>query len=371
MADTAYGVNASEAVKLWSRKLAREALRKTYIKNFMGPGSDSMIQIKPETNKGPGDRVRVTLRYQLTGDGVQGDGIQEGNEESLTTFTDDLIINQLRHAVRSEGKMTEARIPFDIREEAMMGLSDWWADRWDTWFFNQIAGYTPQTDTRYSGHNAITAPTTTANNKHQVWPGSSTADESLNTTGGATATDVFTLSLIDKAVEAAKTVSPPIRPILIDGEKWFVVFIHPFQTSSLRTFPTTSTAQVTWYDLQKSFLQGSGGNAQNPLFTGALGTYTGCILHESYRVPQGVNSSTGVAITTARRAILCGAQAAVAAFGEGHDKNSYDWFEQLFDYGNKLGVKAGCISGLKKSVYNSVDFATVVMSSKAIAGNIA
>ena len=55
MADTAYGVNASEAVKLWSRKLAREALRKTYIKNFMGPGSDSMIQVKPETNKGPGD----------------------------------------------------------------------------------------------------------------------------------------------------------------------------------------------------------------------------------------------------------------------------------------------------------------------------
>jgi len=159
MADTAYGVNANEAVKLWSRKLAREALRKCYIKNFMGPGSDSLIQIKPETNKGPGDRVRVTLRYQLTGAGVQGDGVQEGNEESLTTFTDDLIINQLRHAVRSEGKMTEQRIPFSIREEAMMGLSDWWADRWDQWFFNQVCGYTPQTDTRYSGHNAISAAT--------------------------------------------------------------------------------------------------------------------------------------------------------------------------------------------------------------------
>ena len=132
MADTAYGVNAAEAVKLWSRKLAREALRKTYIKNFMGPGSNSMIQVKPETNKGPGDRVRVTLRMQLAGDGVQGDATQEGNEESLTTYTDDLIINQLRHAVRSEGKMTEQRIPFSIREEAMMGLSDWWADRWDT-----------------------------------------------------------------------------------------------------------------------------------------------------------------------------------------------------------------------------------------------
>jgi hypothetical protein len=65
--------------------------------------------------------------------------------------------------------------------------------------------------------------------------------------------------------------------------------------------------------------------------------------------------------------VLCGAQAAVAGFGQGHDQSSYDWFEQLFDYGNKLGVKAGCISGLKKTVYNSADFATVVMSTRAAA----
>jgi N4-gp56 family major capsid protein len=364
MADTAYGVNANEAVKLWSRKLAREALRKCYIKNFMGPGSDSLIQVKPEVNKGPGDRVRVTLRMQLTGEGTQGDAMQEGNEESLTTFTDDLLINQLRHAVRSEGKMTEQRIPFNIREEAMMGLSDWWADRWDTWFFNQAAGYTPQTDTRYSGHNPVTAPSST----RIVRPSTFTDDASINTGTGVSVTDVFTLGLIDKAVEAAKTGTPPIRPVLIDGEKWFVVFIHPYQTSSLRAWPTSTTAQVTWYDLQKSNLQGDG-SAKNPLFTGALGVYNGCILHESYRVPQGV-SNAGAAITTTRRAILCGAQAAVAAFGQGHDKNSYDWFEQLFDYGNKLGVKAGCISGLKKSIYNSVDFGTVVMSSRAVSGNI-
>jgi N4-gp56 family major capsid protein len=179
---------------------------------------------------------------------------------------------------------------------------------------------------------------------------------------------VFSLGLIDRAVEAAKTGTPPIRPIKVDGENWFVVFIHPYQTSSLRAWPTTSTAQVTWYDLQKSLLQGNG-QESNPIFTGALGTYNGCILHESYRVPLGV-SNAGASIPTARRAVLCGAQAAVAAFGQGHDKNSYDWFEQLFDYGNKLGVKAGCISGLKKSKYNSIDFATVVMSSRAVAQNV-
>lgn len=134
MAVTNYGVNANEAVKLWSRRLAREVLKATYIQKFIGEGDDSVIQLRNDTKKGPGDRVRVTLRMQLTGDGVTGDGTLEGNEESLTTYTDDFLINQLRHAVRSAGKMSEQRIPFSVREEAMSGLRDWWADRMDTWF---------------------------------------------------------------------------------------------------------------------------------------------------------------------------------------------------------------------------------------------
>jgi len=363
MADTVYGVNANEAVKLWSAKLAREALKKTYVKRFMGAGSDSLIQIKNETNKGPGDRVRVTLRMQLTGDGVQGDGDLEGNEESLTTFTDDIVINQLRHAVRSEGKMTEQRIPFSIREEAMMGLSDWFADRWDTWFFNQMCGYTPQTDTKFTGHNAVAAPT------RQVFPLAITNDQSLTSP-----TDhKFSLILLDKAIERAKVtttgaVPPPVRPIMVNGKPYFVAFLHPYQVTDLRTTTSSSTAHpILWYDIQKSAMQG-GKIKDNPIFDGALGEYNGVILHESTRVTQGANGSTPTtAVSTVRRAVLCGAQAGLAAFGQGHDKSSYDWFEQLFDYGNKLGVKAGCISALKKARYNSQDFAAIVMSSYAAA----
>lgn len=361
---TSYGVNANEAVKLWSRKLAREALKKTYAKNFMGSGSDALIQIKNETSKDSGDRIRITLRMQLTGDGTQGDDSLEGNEEALSTFTDDFFIQQLRHGVRSGGKMTEQRIPFSVREEAMMGLSDWWADRWDQWLFNQLCGYTPQGDTRYTGNNAVTAPT------RQVWPNAVTNDQGLNAVAGAT--DRFDLTLIDKAVELAKLGAagvPPIRPVIVDGEKWFVVFLHTYQVTSLRV--NASANKVTWYDIQKAAITSGVGVPKNPIFSGALGTYNGCILHESTRMTQGVDSGAGTPITTARRAILCGAQAAICGFGQGHDKQSYDWFEQLFDYGNQLGVKAGCIGGLKKSRFNSQDFGVVVMSSKALAGDTA
>lgn len=351
MAVTNYGVNSPEAVKLWSRRLAREALKKTYIQRFVGDSDDSLIQFKTETKKSAGDRVRVTLRMQLTGDGIQGDNTLEGNEESLTTFTDDLLINQLRHAVRSAGKMSEQRVPWSVREEAMSGLRDWWADRLDTWFFNQVCGNTVVTDTRYTGNNAVIAPSSS----RQVWVTGSN-DQALGST------NVMTLTMIDKAVEAAKVSTPLIRPIKINGADHFVAFLHPFQVYDIRTATTTGQ----WLDIQKAAMTG-GKTSENPIFTGALGMYNNVILHEAVRVPTGVNSSTGAAISTVRRAVLCGAQSAIMGFGEGHSFKQYSWNEQLFDYGNQLGVEAGCIGGLKKSVFNSVDFGTIVMSSYAAA----
>jgi uncharacterized protein DUF4043 len=62
MAVTSYGVNAAEAVKLWSKKLAREALKETFASRFMGTDSNSLCVIKDETQKGPGDRIRCLLR---------------------------------------------------------------------------------------------------------------------------------------------------------------------------------------------------------------------------------------------------------------------------------------------------------------------
>lgn len=129
MATTAYGTNHGLAVKLWSRKLFREALKQCFMSRYLGEGSDSMIQVLNDTKKGAGDRITVGLRMQLSGPGVQGDATLEGNEEALTTYSDAVTIDQLRHAVRSSGKMSEQRIPFSVREEARMGLQDWWSDR--------------------------------------------------------------------------------------------------------------------------------------------------------------------------------------------------------------------------------------------------
>jgi N4-gp56 family major capsid protein len=351
MAATSYGVNHDLAVKLWSKKLFQEALKATFFSKFMGKGSGSIIQIKDETSKSAGDKITVGLRMQLTGDGVQGDGTLEGNEEALTTYSDAVYIDQLRHAVRSAGKMSEQRVPFSVREEAKDGLRDWWQDRLDTWFFNQIAGNTASgLGTKFTGNQAAIAPDST----HKLYVSGST-DE------GLTSTHVFNLNMIDKCVEKAKTLAVPIRPVKVGGKDKYVMFLHPYQVYDMRT--TTSDGQ--WLDIQKAAMQG-GDVSKNPIYDGSLGEYNGTILHEATRLPLGVNSTTAAAVANTRRAVFCGAQAAMMAYGK-DDSGEMSWVEELFDYGNQLGVSAGMIAGLKKTRFNSLDFGTLVVSSYAAA----
>jgi N4-gp56 family major capsid protein len=354
MASTEYGVNHPLAVKLWSRKLIREALKQTYVSRFMGKDSRSIVQIKEETSKSAGDRITVGLRMQLSGEGVSGDDTLEGNEEALTTYADNIFINQLRHAVRSAGKMSEQRVPFSVREEARAGLTDWWADRIDTWFFNQIAGNTAQSNVKYTGMQATIAPSTTSGNtRHLFSDGTHTSEASLSTT------DVFQLSFIDRAIATAKTSTPLIRPVKVKGGDYYVMFLHPYQVHSLRTDATSG--RITWYDAQKARVQGGvSGETESPIFNGALGVYNGVVLHESTRIPE--------VTANVRRAVLCGAQAALFAMGQNQTAgDTPNWYEELFDYGNQLGVAGGMIAGLKKSVFNSIDFGTIVLSTRAVA----
>jgi N4-gp56 family major capsid protein len=349
MATTSYGVNDSLAVKLWSKELSVEALKKTYVFNFIGRGADSLIQQKTETSKSPGDRVTFGLRMLPTGDGVIGDGILEGNEESLTTYSDNLLIDQLRHAHRVQGRMSEQRIPFNVREECKSSLSDWFAGRIDTAFANQICGNTAVTDVRYTGGQATVAPT------NIVYPNAARNTENL-----INSSDVFTLTQIDKAVEVARTLSPMIRPLKMNGRDYYVAFLHDYQVTDLRI----STSAGQWLDIQKAAMTG-GMIDDNPILTGALGEYNGVLLYRWNRIPVAPSSSAAGA-GNVRRAVLCGAQAAVMGFGQDNSETRFTWVEKLFDFDNQFGVAAGTIFGLKKTVFNSLDYGTVLMPSYAV-----
>lgn len=350
MAATNFGINHPLAVKLWSEKLYREALKETYIGKFIGSNSSSLIQLLTDTQKGSGDKITFGLRMQLNQAGISGDSTMEGNEEALSFYNDAIYIDQIRNAVRSQGRMSEQRVPYNMREEAMMALKDWMANMMDTSFFNQVCGNTGETDTKKTGMQASVAPTTI------IAGGGHTTEASLS----ATTTHAITLRDLDIAVAKAKTASPVFKPLRIKGDDYYVAFIHPYQTYALRG--QTSTGQ--WADIQKAAIQG-GNISGNPIFTGALGIYNGVVLHESTRIPNIVGTPASGAVADFRRGVFCGAQAAAIAFGQDSGPNRTTWNEKMFDYGNQLGVAAGVIWGLKKSVFNSADFATIALAGHA------
>lgn len=363
MAVTTFASNDALTNRLWSRKLAVEVTKATPIAALIGTGPNSIIQLKDETQKGKGDQVTFGLRRQLIGAGVTENQVLEGNEEALTTYSDSIIINELAHAVRVRNTQTidSQRVMFNMREEANDGLVDWYADRMSLAFFLHVGGYTASTidfegrtlpivgKPVYYGNNALIAPS------RQVWAGTATNDQTLGVS------DTFNLTLIDKAVERAKLANPKIRPVRVDGADKYVMYLHPTQVTSLRT--NTSTGQ--WLDITKAVYQGSRQN--NPIYSGALGEYNGVVLREAEHVVPGVNSSTNAQINTVRRAVLLGAQAAVAAFGNDRGPERYKRVEELFDYQREMGVSVQTVWGMKKTVFNSLDFGVVVVSTYAAA----
>ena len=347
MAVTSFATGDALAVKLWSKKVSVEALKQTWVFKFMGKSDNSLIQIYDDTQKGPGDRIRIPLRRLLSGRGITGDNVLEGNEERINYYTDDIFIDQLRHAVREGGRMSRQLVPFTVREHARTSLQDWWADRIDTWFFNQLCGNTGQTDIAYTGNQTAIA----ADSDHQIYAGGASTDASLSNS----ATYKFSLTLIDVAVEKAKTLDVPIRPIMINGEEKYVMFLHHYQVTDMRT--NISTGQ--WADLQKAAMQG-GQISNNPIYTGALAEYNGVVLHASNRIP-GFSAGTSLVANKGRIAVMAGAQAMAMAFGRDNGPERYQWVEDYFDYENQFGVAAGCIAGMKKTRYNGSDFATIAI----------
>lgn len=365
MADTTFGVNDALAVKLWSRRLEYDIVYRTDISSLIGSSPNSIIQLKNETQKESGDKITFPLMKKLTGDGFTEGEIAEGNGESLSLYSDAVLINELGHVVEVPNRgraIDEQRVPVNLREAARQGLRTWKAERMSKVFFNHVCGYTPETRSKFNGNNSILAPT------RQVWvdstgPTVNDGDEDL------AAGDEFTLSYVDYARELAETGDSPLRPINIQGVGdngrdisggKYVMYLHPYQVTDLRK--STSTGQ--WLDIQKSAMEG-GRVSNNPIFTDALGEYNNVILKKANHVSQGVNSSTGAAITTVRRAVLLGAQACVVAYGKGNGPMTYAWNEELIDHKRKLEVSIMCMYGMKKTQFDSDDFGTVVVSSYA------
>lgn len=362
MSTTSFAVNDAMAVKLWAKQVSEAERETSDTTKLQGEDDESIIHVKTDLSKGSGDQITYALRTRLVGDGFSEGQKAIGNGEGLSFYTDALVINELGHTVGVKSKTTidAQRVPFNLREQGKNGLTQWWKDRKSISFFNHVCGYTPSNTVvvgssgpKWTGMNTVVAPSA----GRQIWAGTATNDQ------GLTSSDTFTVSLIDKAKEVASVGSNMVRPITIGGQPKYVMYLDPAQVTSLRTNATSGG----WLDITKAAMAGMEAT-KSPIYTGALGEWNGVVLRYSQDVTQGVNSSTGAAITTVRRAVLLGAQAAAIGYGQSQEggKTRYRWSEELIDHERELELGAWSVWGMKKCRYNSADFGTVVVSTYAV-----
>lgn len=360
MAVQSFSASHALVPQQWQEGLEAETLKKISWTGFVGKRSDALCQQKDTLSQKAGSQETLGLRMQLNAEPKTSTDAVEGNEQTLTMYNMSYVIDEVVDAVRFKNVIDRQRVTFDMRDEAKAALADQLSNAWDHSFFNQLAGVDHTgVGAVFQGNNTV-LDHQAASSDHFISADTANiaqADESLTTNG----TDLFTLDLIDIAVERAKTISPAIRPARIEGfdQPLYVCFVHPYQVSQLRT----TAANNRWEEIMYAAMRGGKVN-DNPLITGALGIYNGTLLVESNRVPNGINSSTGAAVTTSRRAIFCGAQSIVLGWGRlGGTPNRFRWVEKQFDYDREYGVSAGFLGGLKLTQFNSKPFASIVISS--------
>src|SRR3990167_8509938 len=129
MADTEFATGAAETVKRWASKLWVEMPREIYWGKFMKENDmNAVIEVKRDLEGNPGDQLTFTLLRKLSGAGVSGDEVLEGQEEQMNHFSDTVTLDQVRNAVRLKGRLSERRTAFDQRMSAKNVLKTWLAE---------------------------------------------------------------------------------------------------------------------------------------------------------------------------------------------------------------------------------------------------
>lgn len=296
MATTGIATTHGVTNEQWKSSLFKTYQEKTFFGRFKGTDVNSMVQVARDLQKKDGDAVTFALSGLLTGAGVTGNNVlgtgDTSNEEAMAFYNQRVVIDQIRNGTRLAGKLDEKRPAFSLREAAKEQLTDWMAYNEDTALFTAIN----------------TADVIDISAAHVAAGGTTAKFDSLDT-----------IPLMKKEAMFPSGSTRKIRPIKIEnGEEVFVIGLNPANALELKQSADWKTIN-TGADMR---------GRTNKLFTGALGMYDGCIIHEHSKF-------------TVDLPVLMGAQALFLAYG---DEIMYG--EEGFDYDNQTGFMIGSVRGV-------------------------
>ena len=341
MADTR--VASGLTVEQWDDQFFTEYLTENRFSVEMGTSESSIIQVKQNLMKKPGDRVNFALVNRLSQDAITGRNTLEGNEEDMATRSFEVTVDKRRNGVRV-AEIDEQYSAISLREAAKSVLKDWSlkdtekliiqslasingvefgssteAER-DAWLVDNLARIYDPSGTYGTDHSAIL--------------------DALDTTADKiTATDIDAMKY--RALVPAVAGKPRMRPIRMaeNGRHYFILYLDPRLMRDLKAESSSPIIQAQRESMKEM--------ENNRLFQGGDLLWNGVIIKEVHEMYDELytplhNEGAGAAVDVGC-AFLCGAQAIGAAYAKRWTSK-----EETFDYGDKRGVAIEAIYGIEK-----------------------
>ena len=323
---------------VWDSEFFTEYVRKNQFARYMGTQMGSMIQVREDLTRKPGDTVVFPTVRRLVGAGVTGNTILEGNEEILNARSLNLTVAAFRHAV-AVSDWDEQKSVIDLREAAREALMVWELEKMRNDIITSLEAMTADGNVQVSYGAATAAQRNTwmVNNADRVLFGNSKS----NAVSGVMATALLTIATpggkmtaatVTLAKRIARTANPRIRPISVnDDEEWFVFFMPSLPFRDLMQDPTIiNTLQYAWDR-----------GRDNPLFTAGDILYNGVIIREIPEMP--VIPGAGAGGIDVAMSAFCGAQALGVAWAQRMKSTT-----NTRDYGYMHGVGIQEMRGIGK-----------------------
>ena len=199
-------------VEQWDDKYFTEYLTDNRFAGEMGTSEASIIQVKENLTKKPGDRVNFALVNKLTQDAITGRNTLEGNEEDMASRSFEVTVDKRRNGVRV-AEIDEQYSAISLREAAKSVLKEWSMKDTEKLIIQALASVN---GTRFVDADATARNAWLADNTDRVYFASGYAGATHAT--GMTELDTSNDKLTAADITAMKykalvTASPKIRPI--------------------------------------------------------------------------------------------------------------------------------------------------------------
>jgi len=392
MATGATHINSSLVVKQWSKDFFKYGLSKMFFSRFIGKfgqafdpslgdksvtvmsDPNALIQVKMDLSRMMGDTITFPMLAPLSGDGRaqlaaatnSTKRTMEGNEEVISQYYYSITLLEWAHAVRTIGKLMERQPAFSVSDSMSAALGLWWAKALDHATYKALAGLEQADDNSI----VIVAQSTPS---RKLTGGLAEGTFTARTTDAAIAANEYMcFEMIDQARQNAQDDSSnqTIRPIIVDGQEMYFMFLSSQQATDLRN-DAGASVNMTWKEAQ---MNANVRGRSNPIFTNSLGVYRDVALFEYPFIDVATTGGerTGLGGTAAtevfdgtdyvasgavvHRTLFCGAQAAIHAYG-----SMPKMVDETFEYKTQKGRSLQNIIAIGRPEFNSIDYGVQVV----------